>query len=88
MKVNLLSTNLSFTAQTSYSYALMAPPELTFATCKCSLEHYSWDVYTFQSDDCLLILLGDLREKVSRQRSGQRVSLINQLKHGLLPGNS
>ena len=27
-------------------------------------------------------------KKVSRQRSGQRVSLFNQLKQGLLPGNS
>ena len=33
-------------------------------------------------------VLGDLTEKVSRQRSGQRVSLFNQLKQGLLPGNS
>ena len=32
--------------------------------------------------------LGDLRGKVSRQRSGQRASLFNQLKQGLSPGNS
>ena len=30
--------------------------------------------------------LGD--KKASRQRSGQKVSLFNQLKQGLLPGNS
>ena len=32
--------------------------------------------------------LGDLREKFSRERSGQRVSLLNHLKQGLLPWNS
>ena len=33
-------------------------------------------------------VLGDLRGKVSRGRSGQRVPLFNQLKQGLLPGKS
>ena len=30
-------------------------------------------------------VLGDLREKFSRERSGQSVSLLNHLKQGLLP---
>ena len=33
-------------------------------------------------------ILGDLREKFSRERSGQCVSLLNHLKQGLLPWNS
>ena len=32
--------------------------------------------------------LGDLREKFSRERSGQGISLLNHLKQGLLPWNS
>ena len=36
----------------------------------------------------LKTVLGDLREKFSRERSGQSVSLLNHLKQGLLPWNS
>ena len=38
---------------------------------------------TFETVD--EILLGDLREKISRERSGQSVSLLHHLKQGLLP---
>ena len=34
------------------------------------------------------VILGDLRKKFSRERSGQSVSLLNHLTQGLLPWNS
>ena len=45
-----------------------------------------WSIWFAQ--DVFRLPLGDLREKVSRQCCGQRVSLINKVKLGLLPGNS
>ena len=39
----------------------------------------------FTSTGISIYRLGDLREKISRERSGQSVSLLNHLKQGLLP---
>ena len=39
----------------------------------------------FEVYDCIL---DDLRDKISKQRSGQSVSLLNSLKQELLPKNS
>ena len=51
------------------------------ANSHCGTLRYLLIMYT-------MLLLGDLRDEISRERSGQSVSLLSHLKQRLLPWNS